>query len=282
MTNQKLGDVMLERTFCHVAGIGEKREQLLWDAGVETWWDALDRVLPLSEERSDAVKKSAEIAIRHFERKNPLYFFHSLPSNQLWRMFPVFRERVAYLDIETTGLGNGDAITTMVVYDGREVHPYVQGDTLNDFRYDAGQYELLVTYNGKTFDLPFIRRYLRLPMRQAHIDLRYVLRALGYRGGLKSCERQLGVDRGGLKDVDGYTAVLLWADYTHRGNTHALETLLAYNTEDVINLEVLMVMAYNMLVAQTPFAHLTLDMPILPEVPFRADAETLDNLGGYG
>ena len=33
----------------------------------------------------------------------------------------------------------------------------------------------------------------------------------------------------GLKDVDGYTAVLLWAAYTHRGNTHALETLLAYN-----------------------------------------------------
>ena len=49
------------------------------------------------------------------------------------------------------------------------------------------------------------------------------------------------------------------------------------NTEDVINLEVPMVMVYNM--TQTPFAHLTLDMPT--QVPFRADAETLDNLGGY-
>ncbi len=39
-----------------------------------------------------------------------------------------------------------------------------------------------------------------------------------------------------------------------------------------------MVMAYNMLVAQTPFAHTALDMPILPEIP--SDAETLNNLGG--
>ena len=99
MTNQKLGDAMLEHTFCHIAGIGEKREQDLWDAGIETWKDALDKKLPLSDELGDEVKRCAEIAIKHFERKNPLYFFHTLPSNQLWRLFPVFRERVGYLDI---------------------------------------------------------------------------------------------------------------------------------------------------------------------------------------
>lgn len=121
---------------------------------------------------------------------------------------------------------------------------------------------------------------MRLPMQQAHIDLRYVLRSLGYKGGVKSCERQLGLDRGGLADVDGYTAVLLWADYTQRGNARALETLLAYNTEDVINLEVLMVLAYNLLVRQTPFTHLEMELPDSPTIPFQADEETLNAVRG--
>lgn len=273
---------MLKQTFCHIKGVSEAGEQKLWAAGFDSWEKVLDGNLPLGGALTDAVRQGAEVSLKHFERKNPLYFYHALPTNQLWRMFPVFRDRVGYLDIETTGLGHGDVITTMVVYDGREIHSYVQGDNLNDFRYDTSKFELLITFNGKTFDLPFIRRYLRVPMQQAHIDLRYVLRSLGYKGGLKSCERQLGMDRGGLKDVDGYTAVLLWADFTTRGNARALETLLAYNTEDVINLEVLMVMAYNLLVDQTPFAHLQMDLPTSPAIPFQVDDETLDGVrGGY-
>ena len=119
-------------------------------------------------------------------------------------------------------------------------------------------------------------------MQQAHIDLRYVLRGLGYRGGLKACEKQLGVNRGELEDVDGYTAVLLWANYTRSGNAHALETLLAYNTEDVINLEVLMVLAYNRFLAQTPFSStLQLASPQLPPVPYRIDRETLMRVTCY-
>ena len=270
---------MLKQTFCHIKGIGEKGERHLWDAGCTSWESALNGSLPFGGIVADAVRQGAEVSLKHLERKNPLYFYHALPANQLWRMFPEFRDRVAYLDIETTGLGHGDAITTMVVYDGREIYPYVQGDNLKDFWHDVRRFELLVTYNGKTFDLPFIRRYLKLPMQQAHIDLRYVLRSLGYKGGLKSCERQLGMDRGGLKNVDGYTAVLLWAEYVRRGNARALETLLAYNAEDVINLEVLMIRAYNMLTIQTPFAHLQIESPTSPAIPFKVDHGTLRGLG---
>src|SRR5947199_8147 len=83
------------------------------------------------------------------------------------------------------------------------------------------------------------------PGNQAHIDLRYPLRSLGYTGGLKGCERQLGVARPGLEDVDGYLAVLLWDEYRRRKNERALETLLAYNAHDTVNLAALMVHAYN-------------------------------------
>jgi uncharacterized protein YprB with RNaseH-like and TPR domain len=90
-------------------------------------------------------------------------------------------------------------------------------------------------------------------MDHVHIDLRYVLASLGYRGGLKGCERMLGIDRGDLEGIDGYFAVLLWDDFKRKGNQKALDTLLAYNTLDVVNLETLMVAAYNGKLTDTPF-----------------------------
>ena len=64
-------------------------------------------------------------------------------------------------------------------------------------------------------------------------------------GGLKSCERQLGLERPGLEEIDGYLAVLLWRDYRRRHDPRTLETLLAYNAQDTLVLEALMVEAYN-------------------------------------
>ena len=89
---------------------------------------------------------------------------------------------------------------------------------------------------------PFLRDRLGCPLDQAHIDLRYVLASLGYKGGLKKCETALGIDRGDLDGVDGSLAVLLWEEYRKTGSPKALDTLLAYNIEDVVNLETLMVL----------------------------------------
>jgi len=58
------------------------------------------------------------------------------------------------------------------------------------------------------------------------------------KGGLKVVERKLGIERQ-LKGVDGYVAVQLWWDYVNNGNLDSLQTLLAYNAEDVVNLRVL-------------------------------------------
>ena len=130
-----------------------------------------------------------------------------------------------------------------------------------------------MTYNGACFDLPVLRQAMGLPLKQAHIDLRFVLASLGLKGGLKSCERQLGLDRGPLADADGFTAVLLWQDYEENANERALDTLLAYNALDVVNLERLMVEAYNRKLAGTPFAEARrLAPPRAPRVPLRSTA----------
>ena len=272
---------MLTNTFCHIPSIGPGTERKLWDAGITTWemFASTDDV-PMSAHkrvlcRAHLVKSSDELT-----GGNANYFTDLLATREHWRLFPHFRERIAYLDIETTGLGlPDDYITSIALYDGVTVRTYVHGQNLDDFADDIADYRLIVTYNGKSFDVPFIRRYLRLPMQHAHIDLMYVLRSLGYRGGLKGCEHQLGLDRGELEGVDGAFAVLLWHDYHDNGNEKALETMLAYNVQDVVNLETLLTLAYNMKVGQTPFADThEIALPQSPKLPFKGDPGTIKRL----
>jgi uncharacterized protein len=268
---------MLQNTFCHVPRIGLSTERNLWSAGVHSWTAARDGVVPLSAAKTELLKRHVATSCEQLEQGNSLFFARQLPSDQDWRMFREFQDSVAYLDIETTGLGgHGDHITTVALYDGRAIRYYIHGQNLEEFGDDIASYRLLVTFNGRCFDLPFIRNTLGLPMRQAHIDLRYVLRGLGYRGGLKRCERQLGLDRGELADVDGYTAVLLWQEFQRRHNERALQTLLAYNILDTINLAHLMALSYNLKLADTPFAAThQVPIPLAPEIPFQPDLEVL-------
>ncbi len=271
---------MLRQTFCHVPGIGLKAEQRLWAAGVVSWDAVETAATALSKRRLEGLAQHLEESHRQLAGNNPAFFAQTLPSSEHWRLYPDFRNSVAYVDIETTGLGGPrDHITTIALYDGRSIRHYVHGQNLAEFARDIQAYRLLVTYNGKCFDLPMLRAAFGIPLDQPHIDLRYLLAKLGYKGGLKGCERRLGLDRGDLADVDGYFAVLLWRDYRSRGNLQALETLLAYNIRDVVNLEPLLIKACNLKAAQTPFGQAAaLATPPPPPEPFRAHAPTVDRL----
>jgi len=272
---------VLEHTFCHVPTIGPKTERRLWRHGILSWDDALaTQNLPLPPAKADAVRREAEASAAHLAARDAAYFAQRLAAEHDWRLFGEFRHSVAYLDIETTGMGGpDDYITAIGLYDGRSFRQFVYDDNLLDFRDAIEQYRLLVTYNGKCFDLPFIRGFLGLPMRQAHIDLRYALARLGYRGGLKGCERQLGLDRGDLAGLDGFFAVRLWFDYQNNGNRRALETMLAYNAADVLNLQTLMVFAYNRMLDATPFAEeYRLPEPKPATNPWQADSETIERI----
>jgi len=272
---------MLRSTFCHIPGVGLRIEQQLWDLGIRSWEDfgAFENPsLPVGKHRIRLLSHYLNQSTARLENHDPGFFANLLPADQLWRLFPDFRDGIAYLDIETTGLGTPeDHITTIALYDGKTIFWYVHGDNLEEFEDDIRNYRVIVTYNGKCFDVPFIRNYLRVRMDQVHIDLRYVLASLGYRGGLKGCERKLGIDREELDGVDGFFAVLLWDEYRRNGNSKALETLLAYNIADAVNLETLMVLSYNMKLAKTPFAQThRLPLPTPPQGPFTPDRATIE------
>ena len=271
---------MLKNTFSHIPGIGLKTEKLLWNNGIHTWNDFEScQSLPLSQ-RKITLSNNLLIESRMQLVHNPAYFTKLLPPRRHWRIFPHFRQQTAYLDIETTGTNSYvDHITTIALYDGVDIYHYVHGENLEDFAEDITKYKLIVTYNGKSFDVPIIEKTFGIKLNHAHIDLRHVLYNLGYRGGLKKCEKQMGIDRHELDGVDGYFAVLLWNEYAATGNRKALETLLAYNIMDTVNLEELMVRAYNMYTESLPFGErLHLPDPSIPAIPFSGDFEVIEKL----
>ena len=271
---------MLLHSFRHIPGIGAKTEQQIWDWGFNTWEDALSGTGQVTAKQRQRLEQYARESKAHLTAENPGYFAEKLPSAEHWRLFPEFRDTIVYLDIETTGLDTWNTeITTIATYDGDTVKTYVNGRNLDDFKKDIQSYKVIVTYNGKTFDVPCIESVLGITVNHVHIDLRYVLKSLGYSGGLKNCEKALGLHRGDLDGVDGYFAVLLWKEFKKTRDEKILETLLAYNVEDVVNLEMLMVKAYNMKTRDTPFhGTLRLPDPVPPHLSYTPDDDVLNQI----
>ena len=152
----------------------------------------------------------------------------------------------AYLDIETTGLSPWYGEITVVgihivnEFDTRFIQLVGEDITADSILEALEGVEVIHTYNGSRFDLPFI--YCRLGVNLAklfrHCDLMYDCWRNNLYGGFKAVERQLGIQRR-LKDITGYEAVSLWWRYINDYDEDALNTLLEYNKEDVINLKTL-------------------------------------------
>jgi uncharacterized protein YprB with RNaseH-like and TPR domain len=268
---------MLTNTFQHISGIGKSTDARLKQAGLCSWEAALkaDR-LPLKTELcADFMAELAESRAR-LEDGDALWFSERLPAAEQWRLYPHFCGRAAYVDIETTGLALAQAqITSIALYDGKALKVYVQGRNLDDFVADIAEYSLLVTWNGRVFDAPFLRRFFGIPLQMAHLDLYPVFRSMGVSGGLKKVEKYLGLDRHELDGVDGYMAVLLWREYLRSGNEKVMDTLLAYNAEDVFSLEILCrhVCAQNGITLPEASPR--------PVNPYKADVQLLARLKNY-
>ena len=236
---------MLENTFIHIPGIGKKTEEMLWERGIITWNDFLENDAPIfSKARDSFVREELEASI---ECRGDLSFFvERLSSGEMWRLFEAFGKRAVYLDIETSGGYAGiDEITVIGIYDGRSVKSFINGFNLEEFEMAIEPYDLVITFNGTCFDIPYIRRQFRnISLPSAHIDLRFLLKRLGYKGGLKKIEKEFGLERGrDIEGLSGYHAVILWQEHQW-GKEGALDKLVKYNSADIINLKPLMETAY--------------------------------------
>jgi len=258
---------MLRHTFIHIPGIGEKTERALWSHNILDWTD-LSRLLagycplPVGLEKRigqqlQRHKGQMEEFLRASEealhRRDIAFFLHHLAGRELWRVYPEFKDRCAFLDIETTGQSiHYSEITLIGLYDGSNYRAFIRDHNLEEFEREISRFSLLVTFNGTLFDLPFLRaKYPRARLPLAHLDLRYLLQRLGYRGGLKQIEGHCGIRRREeVIHLSGRQAPLLWNRYC-MGDTGALELLIKYNREDTVNLKELLDFAYQRLAENT-------------------------------
>ncbi|MCY3020740.1 MAG: ribonuclease H-like domain-containing protein [Planctomycetota bacterium] len=252
---------MLTRTFLHIPGIGHQRERALWNDGILCWDDMLkDRDLfddgppPFFEQEITLSRQKLAVGdARWFEQR--------LGPHHAWRLAADFDDgRIAYMDIETDGGEAGawrageDApggTTVCAVWDGVRARVFLRNRDLQELPEYLAHYNVLCTFNGKIFDIPYLEARFGAGFFQgAHLDLRPITRAVGLTGGLKKIEKQLGIERpANIRRYTGYDAVKLWGAF-RRGRRDALDPLARYNLADAINLQALLRVAYNWAVAQ--------------------------------
>lgn len=228
----------IENSFIPVRGVGEATERKLWQRGV-THWDEFDPSL-VGATTGDRIQTFIEAGRRHLEAGNARFFGEQFPSSEAWRLYDNFRDDAVFFDIETTGLSKArDQVTTVSFHQGGDTTTLVAGDDLTGEAV-ARQLDapLLVTFNGASFDVPFLERSFDLSIDAPHVDVMYPCKRIGLTGGLKAIEGTVGIERD-RPDISGRDAVRLWREH-ERGVDGALETLVSYNREDAVHLRDLM------------------------------------------
>jgi uncharacterized protein YprB with RNaseH-like and TPR domain len=165
--------------------------------------------------------------------------------------------KVAFLDTETTGLAGGTGTVAFLIgmghfldghfrlrqyfledFDGEEAMIRALTDYLADF-------EGVVTFNGKTFDMPLLQTRIRMTRIRrglsdlAHLDLLHPARRL-YRDRIPSCrlqelERQfLGLTR--QEDIPGWEIPSVYFRYVRTRRFRALLPIFEHNALDVLSL----------------------------------------------
>ncbi|MDD1770366.1 MAG: ribonuclease H-like domain-containing protein [Methanomassiliicoccales archaeon] len=234
---------MITRTFLMLPTVGRATEKRLWRDGVVDWDCFLETrsVRGMSskrKERLDAGVRTADAFLRQGETS---YFSRLLPSGEHWRLYEDVRDGVAYLDIETDGLGPSAVTTVVGIHRASGTTTLVRGidlSTENLIKALKGT-SLIVTFNGASFDLPILEREYPFSVPIVpHFDLRHGCARVGLSGGLKRIERMMGIARDrDLEYMTGEEAVWLWHLWCKNRNRNALDTLIRYNTADIRNLE---------------------------------------------
>lgn len=176
--------------------------------------------------------------------------------------------RLLFVDLETTGIAGGAGSYAFLVGCGWFEHGrfHVRQFLLSSFASEralleavrdvAGDVDTVVTYNGKSFDLPLIEtRYslnrLTTPFADMpHVDMLHHARRLwhgddeGHR--LSSLETSLlGHQRDG--DVPGFEIPARYFRYVHTGDARPLGAVLEHNRLDLLSLALLTARAAQLL-----------------------------------
>jgi uncharacterized protein YprB with RNaseH-like and TPR domain len=170
-------------------------------------------------------------------------------------------EGLCFFDTETTGLNGGVGNHAFLVAlawrmnSALLMRQYVLPDPslelpfLEAIAADMGASGALVSYNGKTFDVPVLEGRLLMARRSAecldlpHLDLLHPSRRL-FKARLGACNLQnveamvLGRDRG--DDIPGFLIPEMYFSYLRHRDPGVLRDVVAHNRQDVVSLSLLL------------------------------------------
>lgn len=195
----------------------------------------IQRCFPISE--------NDKIYIQHIAEANPLF-----------------------LDIETTGLSpkgsfiycigtacyteNDSVLVTLYFGDRAEDEPNI----LKAFRKQLSSYDMLITFNGTAFDLPFLEKRWADPHlfdKKTSLDLLKYVRSMknlfrlpDYRQ--KTVEQFLGINR--EDTYSGKELINIYQTYVKTGDNDLADLLILHNLEDVLGMtKLLPLLSYDQL-----------------------------------
>ncbi|MES1227590.1 MAG: exonuclease, partial [Armatimonadota bacterium] len=106
---------MLRNSFVHIPGLGHTTERSLWTQGCRSWTDYLAEptAFSIGSASRSLAQSVIEGSVAAAERLDAQFFSDAFSVSELWRLWPDFRPKTVYLDIETDGRNSSDAITTV-------------------------------------------------------------------------------------------------------------------------------------------------------------------------
>jgi hypothetical protein len=237
-----------------IPGIGPIREQLLINNGYKTINDLTDhpQYSQQATEFLNTIQESPDSLTNYICNRYSQSHPHLLLSSCL-------KENSDYLffDIETLGLKDYPVILMgmgRVTDDEITVKQYLLTDleeekaVLNCFLLDVDESTIFVSFNGRSFDLPFIKHRLRnysvkTNLNNNHLDLLHFSRR-NWSTQLPNCQLQtLEKHLFNLKRVDDVPSSLVpefYKTYLQTGNIGPLIPIVEHNQQDIITLAMIL------------------------------------------
>lgn len=235
---------MIQNSFVFLERVKRGIEENLREQGINSW----DSFLAANKVKGLSISRKRYYDRKIIEARKALYNFDSsyfkklLPQSEYYRLYDFFKDDCIFLDIETTGLDfRNDDITLIGLFDGISTKTMIKHINFDyeKLKNELENYKLIVTFNGSSFDIPFInKKYPDLLPDVPNFDIKSISGRVGLNGGLKEIEKRLGIRRNAIiEKFYGGDALTLWKMYRATGDDYYLKLLVEYNEEDVVNLK---------------------------------------------
>lgn len=203
--------------------------------------------------RPDVVKLCNDADILNQRYKDAFNFVEGFNRNELKILSNTDPKNIVFLDIETTGLSNTPLFLIGLLYfDGEKIvidqlFARDYSEEVNLLRYFSEfspRFKALVTFNGKSFDMPFIRDRMIfhrkfLKWSHIHVDILHHSRRR-WKGKFPNCKLQtleyFVCNRRREDDVPSALVPEIYHDFVRSGNPEYLAGVFYHNALDLITL----------------------------------------------